>query len=130
MEIPSLVLSHERSSDDDLQSVYQIAGGDMKLEFKPEDFLSNRPIDKEIRNIFPEWEEIIVSLAEHHAKAANARLREMLAEYLDQAPRVFGSVEFGWWSEEPQPKHEEAHHVDTHHARLVCIEPIGKESGE
>ena len=48
-------------------------------------------------------------------------------EMLDQAPMVYWRGEANlhpWWrQEERQPR-------DTHQARLVCIEPIGKESGE
>lgn len=88
-----------------------------KLEFTEEDFMLRDPQDQD--------SDTLITIR-HANQRANARLREML----DQAPRVYGSVEFGWWSKEPQPKHEEAHHVDTHQARLVDIRPIGKESGE
>ena len=69
-------------------------------------------------------------MCEYAAKIANARLAEMkkawLAELLEGAPLVYGTVEFGWWDAEPQDKHKDAHHVDTHTARLVDIREIKK----
>lgn len=66
-----------------------------ELEFKPEDFLSWRPIDESLRDVFPEWKETICLLAQHHANEANRILREKLAK----APEVEWSSQCGCWND-------------------------------
>ena len=48
--------------------------------FKAEHFLSDDDLNKGIRDIFPEWNEIITRLAKHHADQANALLQAELKE--------------------------------------------------
>ena len=85
-----------------------------RLEFKP-------------KQVFNCWERVKRDYTRSMVDRLTDELNKELARMVGEAPVVDWRGEANlhpWWSKtERQPR-------DTHQARLVCIEPIGKESGE
>lgn len=94
------------------------------LKFTAAQFMSDREIDKSIRDIFPEWKELLEELVDQYAKHSQKLFDAWYKSEIENASTVYGDPtgdNLEYWG-----KLIDEEQRDTHTAKLVNVQEIEK----